>query len=142
MHTTQTDWATFRNIIRRAQVHDPSYRSLEIRCKPHWRAICRALWLPKCPSSTREVTERTVAISWSTGVSMAGVRTSCGVSVVAAWEGFLLPFGRPGRRVECPPLGGLAAALALRAVFSTSLRTTCSTRMGNDRRFWTLTRER
>src|SRR5215468_440038 len=24
MHTTQTDWATFRNIICRAQVHDPA----------------------------------------------------------------------------------------------------------------------
>src|SRR5437870_4434497 len=29
-----------------------SYRSLDIRCRWCCRAICRALWLPKCPSST------------------------------------------------------------------------------------------
>src|SRR5262245_17733101 len=73
---------------------------------------------------------------------MAVIRPSSGVSVAAGLGVFLLPFGRPGRRVAWTPLGGLAAALALRAVFSASLRTTCSIRIGNDRRFWTLTRER
>src|SRR5262249_22563039 len=64
-----------------------------------------------------------------------------GVSVAAALGVFLLPFGRPGRRVAGVPVGFLAAALVLLAAFSASLRTTCSMRMGNDRRCWTLTRE-
>src|SRR4029434_5858033 len=54
---------------------------------------------------------------------------------------FVLPFGRPGRRFSCGALAFLAAALALLAAFSASLRTTCSTRIGNARRFWTLTRD-
>ena len=37
-------------------------------------------------------------------------------------------------------LGFLAAALALLAAFSASLRTTCSTRIGNERRCWMLTK--
>ena len=43
--------------------------------------------------------------------------------------------------MACALVGFLAAALALLAAFSASLRTTCSMRIGNDRRFWTLTRE-
>jgi hypothetical protein len=39
-------------------------------------------------------------------------------------------------------LGFLAAALALLAAFSVSLRTTCSTRIGNERRCWVLTKEK
>ena len=56
-----------------------------------------------------------------------------GVRVVSALGVFLLPFGRPGRRLT---EGGcfLASALALLAAFSASLRTTCSTRIGNERR--------
>jgi hypothetical protein len=38
-------------------------------------------------------------------------------------------------------LGFLAAALALLAAFSASLRTTCSTRIGNERRCWRLTKD-
>ena len=72
---------------------------------------------------------------------MAVIRTSSGVSVAAALWGFLLPFGRPGRRLAAESFCFLAAALALRAAFSASLRMTCSMRIGNDRRFWTLTRE-
>src|SRR5262249_9344863 len=72
---------------------------------------------------------------------MLVIRTSSGVSVAAALGLFLLPLGRPGRRVACAPVGFWVAALALLAAFSASLRTTGSMRSGNDRRFWTLTRE-
>jgi hypothetical protein len=45
---------------------------------------------------------------------MPVIRTSSGVSVAAALGVCLRPFGRPGRRVACAPVGCLAAALALR----------------------------
>src|SRR3954447_21792670 len=83
-----------------------------------------------------------VTISWSKAVSMAVIRTSSGVSVAAALWVFLLPFGRPGWRFAAEGFCFLAAALALLAAFSASLRTTCSMRIGNDRRFWTRTRDR
>ena len=83
-----------------------------------------------------------MAISWSKVVSMAVIRSSSGVSVTGALGRFGLPFGRPGRRVAPGVLGCLAAALALLAAFSSSVRTTCSTRMGNERRACTLTRDR
>src|SRR5919199_6296067 len=73
---------------------------------------------------------------------MAVIRTSAGVSVTAAFWAFVLPFGRPGRRFADGVFDFLAAALALLAAFSASLRTTCSTRIGNECRAWTLTSER
>src|SRR2546428_1078120 len=107
----------------------------------HGRTLGRALWLPKWPSSTREVTESTVVIRRSKASNMALIRTSSGVSVRGALLVFVLPFGRPGRHVACGALGFLAAALALLAAFSASLRTTCATRIGNARRVWTRTRD-
>jgi hypothetical protein len=52
-----------------------------------------------------------------------------------------LPCGRPGRRVVCAPVAGVAAALAWRAAVAASLRTPCSRRLGHDRRCGPLTRE-
>ena len=63
------------------------------------------------------------------------------MSVRVALVVFGLPFGRPRGRLAVDGCGFLAAALALLAAFSASLRTTCSTRIGNARRFWTLTRD-
>ena len=65
---------------------------------------------------------------------MAVIRLSSGVSVAVALWVFLLPFGRPGRRFATAGFCFLASALALLAAFSASLRTTCSMRIGNDRR--------
>ena len=53
-----------------------------------------------------------------------------------------LPFGRPGRRVTCGGLGVLAATWALLAACSALLCTTCATRLGKERRAWTLTSDR
>ena len=96
--------------------------------------ISRALWLPKCPSSTRDVTESTAIIRWSNIVSMVWSRTSSGVRITGTLPWFVLPFGRPGRRVVPDPAGFLAAALALLAAFSASVRTTCSMHKGKERR--------
>jgi hypothetical protein len=68
----------------------------------------------------------TRAISASKAAIMALIRTSSGVSVPGAWGLFGLPLGRPSRRRAHGALGFLAAALALLATFSASLRTTCS----------------
>ena len=64
------------------------------------------------------------------GVSKPVIRNSSGVKGTLALGVFLLPFGRPGRRLVHGALAFLAAALALLAAFSASLRTTCSTRRG------------
>jgi hypothetical protein len=69
------------------------------------------------------------------------MRTPSGVGVTSAWGVFLLPFGRPGRRLAVDRLCFLASAWALLAAFSASLRTTCSTRRGNARRAWMLTHD-
>src|SRR5215475_12597840 len=71
---------------------------------------------------------------------MPVMRNNSGVRVASALVLFLLPFGRPGRRLT---EGGrfLASALALLAAFSASLRTTCSTRIGNERRCAVLTND-
>src|SRR3989442_15187039 len=73
---------------------------------------------------------------------MCLIRPSSGDNVASVLALFLLPLGRPGHRLTL--VGGrfLAAALALLAAFSASLRTTCSTRIGNERRAWTLTSDR
>lgn len=81
-------------------------------------------------------------MSCSKASSQLVIRNNSGVKVTSAWGVLLLPFGRPGRRFAHGALGFLAAALALLAAFSASLRTTCSTRMGNERRAWTLTSEK
>jgi hypothetical protein len=70
---------------------------------------------------------------------MAVIRTSSGLSVTGALGVFVLPCGRPGRRVAHGALGFLAAALALRAAFSASRRTPCATRIGHERRACTRT---
>ena len=55
--------------------------------------------------------------------------------------GFVLAaLGTPRLTLGPRALGFLAAALALLAAFSASLRTTCSTRIGNERRCWRLTK--
>src|SRR5262249_58731361 len=92
-------------------------------------------------ASSREGTESTGAIRWSKAVSMAVIGTSAGVSGAAALWVFVRPLGRPGRRVAAERFRFFAAAFALLAAFSASLRPTCSRRIGNDRRFWPLTRE-
>ena len=65
-----------------------------------------------------------MVISWSKAVSMVWIRTSSGVKVTVALGWFVLPFGRPGRRLAPSAFDFLAAALALLAAFSASLRTT------------------
>src|SRR5216683_6570422 len=72
---------------------------------------------------------------------MAVMRPNSGVHVPSALGVFLLPFGRPGRRLAVDGFCFLASALALLAAFSASLRTTCSTRRGNERRAWVLTND-
>ena len=96
----------------------------------------------KNASSTRYVTESTAIIRWSNAVSMVWSRTSSGVRITGTLPWFVLPFGRPGRRVVPDPAGFLAAALALLAAFSASVRTTCSMHKGKERRCGTLTRDR
>src|SRR5262245_2623442 len=53
----------------------------------------------------------------------------------------LAPLGTPRPRCAPRTLRFLAAALALLAAFSASLRTTCSTRIGNECRCWRLTKD-
>ncbi len=69
------------------------------------------------------------------------IRTNSGVSVRSVLFVFLLPFGRPGRRFAVDGVCFLASALALLAAFCAALRTTCSTRIGNERRSWVLTQD-
>jgi hypothetical protein len=73
---------------------------------------------------------------------MPVMRPNSGVRGASALGVFLLPFGRPGRRLAGEAVCFLAAALALLAAFSASLRTTCSTRIGNERLACTLTSDR
>src|SRR6267143_5490748 len=73
---------------------------------------------------------------------MALIRTSSGGSVTGALGLFVLPCGRPRRRFSPGAGAFLASALALLAAFSPALRTTCSTRRGNERRAWTLTSDK
>ena len=73
--------------------------------------------------------------------SIPVMRDNSGVSVTAALGVFLLPFGRPGRRLAVADLSFFAAALALLAACSAALRTTCSTQTGNERRCWVLTKD-
>src|SRR2546425_8782171 len=80
-------------------------------------------------------------MSCSKASSQLVIRNNSGVKVTSALGVFLLPFGRPGRRFAHGDLAFLAAALALLAAFSASLRTTCSTRRGNERRCWVLTND-
>src|SRR5712692_9689590 len=72
---------------------------------------------------------------------MPVIRENSGVRVTADLGVFLLPLGRPGRRLVGEGGCFLASALALLAAFSASLRTTCSTRTGNERRCWVLTKD-
>src|SRR5881628_155610 len=69
------------------------------------------------------------------------IRPNSGGSVASVLALFLLPLGRPGYRLTLDGGSFLAAALALLAAFSASLRTTCSTRIGNERRRWMLTKD-
>jgi hypothetical protein len=73
---------------------------------------------------------------------MPVMRDNSGVRVTSALGMFLLPLGRPGRRGGVDDFCRLAAALALLAAFSASLRTICSTRIGKARRAWTLTSDK
>src|SRR5215813_11629791 len=84
----------------------------------------------------------TPAISCSKASSQPAIRLNSGVKVPSALGLFLLPLGRPGRRLALGALTFLAAAFALLAAFSASLRITGSTRSGNARRAWTLTSDR
>ena len=72
---------------------------------------------------------------------MPVMRNNSGVRVTSALGVFLRPLGRPGRRFAVDEVCFFLAALALLAAFSASLRTTCSTRMGNERRCWGLTKD-
>src|SRR5712692_839061 len=72
---------------------------------------------------------------------MCLIRPNSWVSVASVLALFLLPFGRPRHCLAVDGGGFLAAALALLAAFSASLRTTCSTRTGNARRCWILTKD-
>ena len=69
------------------------------------------------------------------GVNHGCVRTSSGVRVTGGWGVCRRPFGRSEHRLAL-------AALAWLATFSASLRTTCSTWIGNERRACTLTKAR
>jgi hypothetical protein len=69
---------------------------------------------------------------------MLVIRPNSGVSVTAPLFVFLLPWGRPGRRVVREACAFLASALAVLAAFSASRRITCSTHPGNARRAWVL----
>ena len=64
-------------------------------------------------------------ISCSKASSMALMRPSSGVNVTATFLWFVLPFGRPGRRLSRGDFALLASAFALLTAFSASLRTTC-----------------
>src|SRR5256885_13302859 len=63
---------------------------------------------------------------------MVVMRHNSGVRMPSALGLFLLPFGRPGRRVAVDGFCFLASALALLAAFSAALRTTCSTRIRSE----------
>ena len=69
------------------------------------------------------------------------MRSNSGVSSTSALFLFLLPFGRPRGRFAMGFFCFLASAFALLATFSASVRTTCSTRIGKERRACTSTRE-
>ena len=69
------------------------------------------------------------------------MRTSSGESVPAAFGGSCSPLDALGGAWRWWQSRFLAAALALLAAFSASLRTTCSTRTGNERRCWMLTKD-
>src|SRR5262249_33241866 len=73
--------------------------------------------------------------------SMLVIRANSGVRVMAALAVFLLPLGRPGRRLGREEDHCLASAWAFLAAFSASLRIPCSTRIGNERRCWVLTND-
>ena len=113
-----------------------------MRCKPHWRAICRALWLPKCPSSTKEVNESTPAISWQQGVEPAGDPPQLRRESPVGFGCILAALWTP-RTALCPAALWVAwlPLVALLTAFSALLRTTCSTRLGNERRCWRLTKD-
>src|SRR4029453_12103798 len=49
---------------------------------------------------------------------VAVIRATCGGTVAAAWEVFLLPFGPPGRQLAAESFCFLATAVALRAACS------------------------
>ena len=73
---------------------------------------------------------------------MLVMRPNSGVRGTSALGLFLLPLGRPGRRLAGEGACFLASALAWLAAFSAARRTTCSTRRGNERRCWVLTKEK
>src|SRR6058998_1513571 len=76
---------------------------------------------------------------------MAWIRSSSGFSVTAVLCWFLLPLGRPGWPFLAFFLSFavfLAVFLSRVAVFSTSLRTICSTIIGYECRFWVLIRDK
>ena len=116
-------------------------RSLALRGRLLCRARGRAVWLPQCPSSTTEGTATNPASSCSKASSRPVLRSHSGVRVPSAGGVCGLPCRRPGRRL--PGAGGCcwAAAVALLAAFSASLRTTCSTRSGTARRSGVLTQD-
>src|SRR4029453_14700065 len=64
-----------------------------------------------------------------------------GVKVASALFLFLLPWGRPRRRLSVAGFCCLGAPFARLAAFPASLRTTCSTYRGNERRSWVLTND-
>jgi hypothetical protein len=64
-----------------------------------------------------------------------------GVRVPSAYWVFLLPFGRPGRRLATDGFCCLALALALLAAFSAALRIPGSRHIGNEDRAWVLTQD-
>jgi len=73
---------------------------------------------------------------------MLWMRRSSGLKITCDLSLFLLPFGRPFLRFPVDFLCLRVCALALQAAFSCSLRTTCSTLTGYERRSRTLISEK
>src|SRR6266508_5157007 len=78
----------------------------------------------------------------SNAPSMIWMRLSSGVSSTLVLALVVLPFGRPGLRFGAGADDRLLAALARAAAFSSGLRTTCSTAIGNERRCVVLINDR
>ncbi len=72
---------------------------------------------------------------------MPVMRHNSGGSVTSLVGLFWLPCGRPGQRVAGEDGGCIASALAWLAAVCASLRTPGSTRRGNERRAWVLTKD-
>src|SRR5512138_378260 len=77
--------------------------------------------------------------SWRIRVWM---RVSSADNSTVALALVLLPFGRPGLRFGAAWAFGVAPVLVRSAAFSSAVRSTCSSAIGNDRRCEVLIKER